>query len=316
MKQLYPVYIAPLGEDFYALVKDGRKVAEIEFVQSQGAIDVPNNMVTGLFEVAFGGVVPFASSADQGSGIRIISPLHGRGDMLVVGAGNYAVTDWDSFLQWVGTSEDPVVVGYKSPTAVALIIFESALTAAGVPFSYEGNPVEGSKILLYNANGQSNLNPALQNGTVDAYVSNNPECALAEYNGIGKCVAELSSLPPGDFADHPCCAIAATGQAIAEKPEELAALLELFAYATDYINANPDDAAAAAAEWIGNPVEVEAASMATSFYSVEVTQAWLDNMDAILDHMRTLGKFTGPLTEADHDANAAILYDFSLLPGD
>ena len=53
--------------------------------------------------------------------------------------------------------------------------------------------------------------------------------------------------------------------------------------------------------------------MATSFYSVEVTQDFYDNMDAILDNMRALGKFTGPLAEDDQEANAAFLYDFTLL---
>jgi NitT/TauT family transport system substrate-binding protein len=194
------------------------------------------------------------------------------------------------------------------------MVFESALAYAEVPYSYDGNPIEGSRILLYNANGQPNLNPALQGGTIDAYVSNNPACALAEANGIGNCIAELASLPPGDFADHPCCAIAATSAAIAEKPEQVAAVLELFAYATEYINENPEDAAAVAAEWIGNTYEVEMASMATSLYSTEVTEEFFDDMNAILDNMRSLNKFTGPLAEADPEANAEFLYDFSLLP--
>ena len=314
MKAQYQVYLEPLGEEFSALIADGQKVAEIEFIQSQGAINVPNNMQAGLFEVAFGGVVPFAASADQGSGIRIISPLHSRGDLLVVAADNDVAYDWDSFLQWVEGSDEPIVVGYKSPKAVALIIFESTLMNADVAYSFEGNPVEGSKILLFNANGQPNLNPALQNGSIDAYISNNPACALAESNGIGRCIAELSDLPPGDFANHPCCAIAATEAVLVEKPREVAAILRLFEGATDYINNNPEDAAAAAAEWIGNPLEVEIASMATSGYSMELTEDWLANMDAILANMRGLGTFTGPLAEDDPEANAEFLYDFSLLP--
>jgi NitT/TauT family transport system substrate-binding protein len=314
MKEMGSVYLEPLGETFYALIADNEKVAEIELIQSQGAINVPNNMQAGLFEVAFGGVVPFAASNDQGSGIVIISPLHSRGDMLVVSFDNEAATDWETFVEWVSTSEEPILVGYKSPKAVALIIFESVLTEAGIPYSFDGNPVEGSKILLFNANGEPNLNPALKNGTIDAYISNNPACALAEHNEIGVCIAELSDLPPGDFANHPCCAIAATETVMLVKPAEVAALLRLFKAATEYINLYPEDAAAAAAEWIGNPVEVEIISMATSGYSMELTQDWLDNMDAILNKMRDLGAFTGPLAEENHEANAAALYDFSLLP--
>ncbi len=314
MSSMYPVYLVPLGEQFYALVENGVKVAEIEFVQSQGAINVPNNMVAGLFDIGFGGVVPFASSADKASGVKIIAPLHSRGDMLVVAADNEEVSDWESFLAWVDSAEEPITVGFKSPMAVALIIFESALTEEGIAYSMQSNPVEGSKILLFNAQGQPNLNPSLQNGTVDAYISNNPSCALAEHSGIGKCVSELSDLPPGDFTDHPCCAIAGLESAMLEKPEEIAATLRLFEAATDYINLYPEDAAAAAAEWIGSPVDVEIISMATSGYDMHVTEAWQANMDAILAHMRDLGAFTGPLSEDDTQANSAFLYDFSQLP--
>jgi len=316
MKELYGIYLEPLGESFFALIENGEKILEIEFVQSQGAINVPNNMVAGLFDIGFGGVIPFAASADQGSGVRIISPLHTRGDMLVVAYDNEEVSDWDSFKEWVRNNDEPVLIGFKSPKAVALLIFQSAITEEGIPWSMQGNPEPGSDILLFNAQGEPNLNPALQNGTIDGYVSNNPSCALSEYNETGKCVAELSDLPPGDFTDHPCCGIASTETAIRERPEDIDSALRLFAAATDYINTYPEDAAAAAAEWIGNPVEVEEISMATSGYSMAVDEDWLSNMILILDNMRELGAFTGPLAEKDDEANANFLYDFSLMPDD
>ncbi len=316
MKELYGIYLEPLGESYYALVENDVKILEIQFVQSQGAINVPNNMVAGLFEIGFGGVIPFAASADQGSGVQIISPLHSRGDMLVVADDNTFVTDWSSFIEWARSSEEPLIIGFKSPKAVALLIFESAITAEGIEWSMQGNPEPGSQILLFNAQGQPNLNPALQNGTIHGYVSNNPACALAEHNGIGKCVAELSDLPPGNFTNHPCCAIASTETAIARRPEDIAAALRLFAAATDYINNDPADAASAAAEWIGIPVDVELLSMATSGYDMQVSIDWLENMVAILDNMRNLGAFTGPLAEKDDEGNACFLYDFSLMPDD
>lgn len=314
MHASYPVYLIPLGENFYALIKNNTHIAEIEFIQSQGAINVPNNMIAGLFELGFGGVVPFVASIDQGNPITIVSPLHQRGDMLVVKSDNEAVSDWDTFIAWVTTSGYPVTVGFKSPKAVALIIFQSALAEAGVSFAMSGGEIENAQVILYNAQGQPNLNPALQEGLIDAYVSNNPACAMAEHNGIGRCVAELSMLPPGDFENHPCCAIAATEDVLVAKPHEVAAALELFAYATEFINENPEEAAAAASEWIGTPVEVELVSMATSLYDVHVTEDWTDNMSAIMDHMRGLNVFSGPLMDLDNTAEIEIISNFELLP--
>lgn len=315
MREEYGVYLEPLGEAFYALIEDGEKVAELEFIPSPGAMNIPNNMVSGQFELGFGGVIPFAASADQGTGIRIVSPMHTGGDMLVVPAAS-EVEDWEDFLAWVEESSQPVVVGYKSPKAVALMIFESALSNAGVAYSFHGNQEPGSRVVLFNAQGQGNLNPSLQNGTIDAYVSNNPSCALAEHNGIGRCVAELEDLPPGDFQNHPCCAIAATAEVMEQKPEEVRAALRLFAAATDYINSNPEAAAETVAEALGNPVEVELASMPTSGYDFRPTDEWMEDMNAIVCNMRDLGAFSGHLSEADWDANSAVLTDFTFLPSE
>ncbi len=314
MHENYPVYLIPLGESYYALIKDNQKVAEIQFIQSQGAINVPNNMQAGLFEMGFGGVNAFAAAVDQGNPIRIVAPLHQDGDMLVVSADNETVNDWGSFLAWLEASEGPITVGFKSPKAVALIIFQSALTEAGVNYAMSGAETPETDVILYNSQGEPNLNPALQEGLIDAYVSNNPACAMAEHNGIGRCVAELSLLPPGDFENHPCCAIAATEASIAEKPEAVAAALELFMYSTDFINANPEEAAAAASEWIGTPLEVEIVSMATSTYDMRVTESWNMNMGVIMDHMRALNSFTGPLAEVQGTDILPLITDFSLLP--
>jgi ABC-type nitrate/sulfonate/bicarbonate transport system substrate-binding protein len=313
MRERYPVYLAHLGEDYYALVKDGSKVAEIQVVQSGGAMEVPNNMLAGVFDIGFGGVAAFASAADRETGIRIIAPLHYDGDMLVVAADNHEVSDWDSFVEWVMGSEMPVTVAFKFPTAVAVVLLEGALNHSGVPYSYASNPQAGSRVLLFNAQGEANLNPSLSEGTIQAYVSNNPHPAIAEHNGIGKVVCSLSDLPPGIFGSHPCCALAATSGIIESNPDEVAAILELFVYATDYINNHREDAAEAVSQWCGVPYEVTLVSMATSTYDMELNQTFRDNMHIILNHMRSLGVFTGPLAGQDRAAVEGVLYDFSMI---
>lgn len=314
MSELYPVHLVHLGEDFYALIKDGVKVAEIQAIQSQGAMEVPNNMNAGVFDIGFGGVAAFASSNDRGSGIRIISPLHFDGDMLVVSADNDQVNDWDSFVTWVMNSPEPVTIAFKSPTSVAVVILEAALTHQGIPYSYSSSPAPGSKVLLYNAQGAANMNPALMEGLIDGFVSNNPHPFLSAHNGIGRVVVPLHELPPGVFGDHPCCALAATSEILAENPEGVAAVLELFTYATDYMNTSREDAAEAVSQWCDVPIEVTLPSMATSIYDMHVTPEFISNMHLILENMRALGILTGPMAADDREAVEAELFDFSHLP--
>lgn len=317
MREEYGIYLAPLREgELYALVENGEKVAEIEFFRATGGGSVvPTSMAAGEFDLGFGGVVPFVSSTDAGTGIAMVSPLHTGGDMLVVAPDNAVVTDWASFTEWVRSSEEPVNVGYKNPQAVAKNIFEAALVAEGIPFS-QGTPEPGALIVMINMQGEANLIPGLTNGTIDAYVSNNPWCELAEANGSGRCVCELADLPPGTYVDHPCCSIAATLEARTEKAVEVAACLRLFAAATDYINANPEDAASATAEWLGNPVEVEIASMATSGYDTHETEAWKASIIAMIEDMAARDQFAGPLASMSAEEAYELVTDFSLLPAD
>lgn len=315
MKELYGIYLVPLRErELFALIENNVKVAEIELIQASGGGSVvPAGLAAGEYDLGFGGVAAFVSSSDAGTGVKIVSPLHAEGDMLVVAADNEAVSDWPSFIQWVRNSSEPVVVGYKNPTAVAMVIFQAALTAEGIQYS-QGTPSPGALVVMMNMQGEENLNPGLASGTIDAYVSNNPWCALAEYNGEGKCVAPLSTLPPGTYRNHPCCAIAASLDARENKAAEIAAALRLFAAATDYINTYPDDAAAAVAEWLGNPVEVELASMATSVYDMSASDPWNQGMLLMIEDMKSRNLFAGPLAGLSGTEAMDFVSDLSLLP--
>ncbi len=314
MREQYGIYLAPLREgELYALIENGAKVAEVELFRATGGGSVvPTSMAAGEFDLGFGGVVSFISSADAGTGIAIVSPLHTGGDMLVVSPDNETAVDWASFVEYIRGSTEPVMVGFKNPQAVAKTIFEAALNAEGISFS-QGVPEQGAAIVMVNMQGEENLIPGLTNGTIDAYVSNNPWCALAEADGSGRCIAELGDLPPGTFVDHPCCCIAATADARTEKAAEVAACLRLFGAATDYINANPEDAAAAAAEWLGTPVEVEIASMATSGYDMHATDQWRQSVIAMIDEMVSTDQLSGTLDSVSAEDAYALLTDFSLL---
>jgi hypothetical protein len=54
--------------------------------------------------------------------------------------------------------------------------------------------------------------------------------------------------------------------------------------------------------------------MGSSVYDMTLNDRFMGNMHIILEHMRSLSLFSGPLANADQAAEEVVLYDFSLLP--
>lgn len=295
----------------YELMKNGKKLADIELYQSGGGSKMPTLMSQGHFEVGFGGVAAVAFFADKGSPIKIIAPLHTKGDMLVLQPDN-PVSSWDEFVAWVKKEKQQIRIGFKNPVAVAKLVFERALEEEGI--TYTNNRSQQDKdILMVLLKGEENLIPGLQNNIIDGYVSNNPWCAIAESKGIGKCVAELHALPPGIWQDHPCCCIAATDSAMAQKGTIIKEFLKLIILATQYANENPVRHAEIASQWLGTSKEVEMVSLPTSGFTTQPTETWIKNMQTWINEMNRLGKLGGILKGKTGSDITDILYDFSTL---
>ncbi|MEO0081055.1 MAG: ABC transporter substrate-binding protein [candidate division WOR-3 bacterium] len=291
---------------------DGKKVVcEVELYKAGGGSDMPTAMSQGTFDVGFGGVAAVEFFVDKGSPLKLISPLHSKGDMLVMKP-DLGLDSWQKFIEWVKAQKKQVRIGFKNPVAVAELIFKRALQEEGITFTTDAGDTK-AKILMVMMKEEANLNTGLQTGQIDGYVSNNPWAAIAESKGIGKCVAELHDLPPGVFRDHPCCCIAANNAAVAKQGKEIQKFLELMAVATHYINTRREEAAALVAKWIGTTPEVEMVSMATSGYSMEPDKAFYDGMWVWYEEMVKAGKITGTLKDKTRDEFEKLSYDFSLL---
>lgn len=295
----------------YELMKNGKKIADIELYQSGGGSKVPTLMSQGHFEVGFGGVAAFAFFADKGSPIKIIAPLHIKGDMLVLQPDN-PVSSWNEFVDWVKKEKKQIRIGFKNPVAVAKLVFERALEEEGITYT-SNKSKKDNDILMILLKGEENLLPGLQNKIIDGYVSNNPWCAIAESKGIGKCVAELHALPPGVWEDHPCCAIAATDSAMATKGYVIKEFLKLIILATKYMNEDPERHAEICSEWLGTSKDVEILSLKTSGFTSQPTDHWKKNMQTWVDEMNGLGKLEGSLKGKTGKDVETQLYDFSAL---
>ena len=297
--------------EFYELFDGDRKLADVEIVLVGGGSKMPTALAQGIIDLGFGGVVPTLAAADKGAPVKLIAPLHAKGDMLVVRP-NFPAATWEEFLQTIRASKVPVRIGYKAPIAVAKTVFEEALRHEGIAFGGRLSQ-PGLQVHMINVKGGGKLNVALAGGIVDGYVGNNPFPAIGLEKKVLKIVCDLDTLPPGTLRDHPCCCIAANTKALKEKGDGVAALLVLFQQATALINADLDVAVASATRWIGTSEEVERSSIPTSGYSMDPSPEWHGRMAVWLEIMQGLDVFTGKLQKATAAETARIAYDLSLL---
>ena len=296
---------------FYELTDDGRVVANVQIVKVGGGSKMPTALAQNVIDVGLGGVAPILAACDSGAPVKLIAPLHSKGDMLVVSP-DMAVSTWEEFVARLRSAGAPLRIGYKSPLAVAKMIFEDALRHEGIAFS--GDPSRTDvRVHMINVKGGGKLNVSLSEGLVDAYVGNNPYPAIATEAGIGKVVCDLEDLPPGRFRNHPCCCLAANTDAVTEKEEAVVDLLVLLLLANETINRDPDRAVDSACRWIGTTEAVERASIPTSGYSLEPDDAWRECMGVWFDAMNDLDSFRGKLKQLKEKQAAAIAYDFSYL---
>ena len=296
---------------FYELYDNDRKVADVEIVKVGGGSKMPTALAQNVIEVGFGGVAPVLASVDSGAPVKLISPLHYKGDMFVVRP-DFKAGNWQDFVNMAKAAEKPLRIGYKNPVAVAKIIFEEALKHEGITFGGDLSQTD-LQVHMVNVNGGSKLNISLGSGLIDGYAGNNPFPAIAVEKGIGKIICDLEELPPGTFRNHPCCCIAANTNALKDKSEAIMDLLVLFLLANETINSDLKSAVASAVRWIGTTETVEQMSIPTSGYSMEPSAQWHQTMIKWIEAMNGLSVFRGKFKELEPDKVSLIAYDLSLL---
>ncbi len=295
----------------YQLLDHHGGTADIEIVKVGGGSEMPTALAQGVIDVGFGGVAPVLAAIDSGAPIKLIAPLHYKGDMFVVRP-DFPARTWAEFVAVAKAAEQPLRIGYKSPVACAKVIFEEALRHEGISFG--GDPSQqGIKVHMVDVKGGGKLNVALSGGLVDGYVGNNPFPAIAVEKGMGRVLCDLEDLPPGTFRNHPCCCIAARADVITQKDAVLTDLLALFLEATDMINSDLDAAVTAAVRWIGTSESVERMSIPTSGYAMDPSEQWYAAMGQWSAVMDGLGVFRDKLKGKAPQEVAAVAYDFSLL---
>ncbi|MBT3378643.1 MAG: ABC transporter substrate-binding protein [Lentisphaerae bacterium] len=295
----------------YNLYLGSRHLAELELARVGGGAKMPTALAQGAIDIGLGGTAPVLAACDKGAPIRLIAPLHNKGDVFVVNP-DFPASSWSEFVAVSQATKRPIRIGYKSPMACAKVIFEGALRHAGLRFSSDPRETD-AQIHLVNLKGGSKLNASLAAGLVSGYVGNNPFPAIGEEKGILKAICDLEALPPGDFLNHPCCCVAAGTDAIREKAAAIEVVLGLLLNATVQINRDLPGTAAIAARWIGTTPAVELKSLPTSGYSLAANDSWHRTMGIWIQHMNALGILKKELKGLDETAVAKRAYDLSML---
>ena len=296
---------------FYELFDKGKKVADVEIVKVGGGSKMPTALAQNVIEVGFGGVAPVLASVDSGAPVKLISPLQYKGDMFVVRP-DFKAKSWEEFVAIARAAKKPLRIGYKSPVAVAKLVFEEALKHEGITFGGDLSQTD-LQVQMVNVKGGGKLNVALGSGLIEGYAGNNPFPAIAVEQGMGRIICDLEELPPGTFRDHPCCCIAANTKALEGKSEAIVDLLVLFLQANETINSDLEKTIASTIRWIGTSESVERMSIPTSGYSMEPSAQWHQTMGKWIEAMNGLGIFRGKLEGLESEKVPQAAYDLSLL---
>ncbi len=312
-KSDYGIYLKEVrAKQLYELYDGDKLICELELYKAGGGSKMPTAMAQGTFDIGFGGVAAVAFFVDKGTPMKIISPLHSKGDMLVVGK-DLPPKSWEEFVTYVKNRKEPLRVGFKAPKAIALIILQGALDEVGITYSNDTS-VRDVNVHLINMKGARQLNPGLLNNIIDAYVCNNPFCAIGEEKGMGRCIADLNDLPPGLWKDHPCCMISAMDEVVKEKRDLVVKFLELIVIATDYMNENPRIAMESASKFLGTTITVEENSIPTSLYLTDPdNEVWWQGVITWAKTMEDLGHIKGELAGKTNEEIDRLLLDFSLI---
>ncbi len=296
----------------YELIAADRPLARVLVEAGVGGEEQIRRLSEDQFDISFGGVPAMLELIDRGRPVRILAPVMAEGAALVL-PNDAPANDWEGFLAQVRSRQQPLKIGYKSAVSVQNLIFEHALHESGISFSK--GPDDGSaQVSLVNLNGAKHLIPAMENGLIDGFVVMQPFVALAQVKGSGKQVALLRDLPPeGHWHGYPCCALAANAQFVQNRPELAEALTILMLRAKRFITTHPEQSARQIAQWLDLPAAVEAHSLPTIDFSVDLNPAWHRGVDFWVQSMIQMGELSGKVREASRAGRLeALLYEQGL----
>ncbi len=279
-------------KDKYELRKDGKPIAIVDFIYGKGGADNVMSMSQGNADMGIFSLPAALAGIDQGIKIKVISPYILAIGALTVHSSNPATT-LDEFVEYIKKSEQPVKIGYHSPTSAPILILRSSMASLGLTST--DDPYDTKADILYvNLKGLGNMQASLASHQVEAFVGPDPNPQLAVQNGYGRILRQLRQLPPdGKWTEFPCCTMTATETFIESNPELLRHMVRFLNASGVWCTEHPDEASKIAGDMLG--LEAKTARESMPVYLNTMTPSWLAGVEANLRVLDETGYLNGQL---------------------
>ncbi len=233
---------------------------EVELIQFNNGGDLMVAIASGDLDIGYVGITPALSSISNGVPAKVVSSVQSEGSGIVVDSSS----DINSIADLKGKN-----IATPGESSIQYLLLLYALEKEGL--SKDDLSISAMKVV--------SMMDALKTHNIDGMSVYEPFVTMPVEQGIGKEIASSHDILPG----HPCCVIIAREDFINKKSGELDKILAIHENATNFINENPDEAAALLPADIFEDPEVEKKAMSTITFTSGLDDAYINK---VLDFMK------------------------------
>lgn len=304
-------YLKPVVDKMkYDLMDGDKKLATFNIIVSKSGSETATLFAMNRMDMGLASGTAIMSGIDKGTKMKMVCPLHVDGLGLVFPKDS-TLSGWKAVLDHIKSADQPVRIGYHSPTSAPRIVLEGALKEAGLKVTQKAT-VADADVLLVDLKSTANFIPALMSGQVDAWVGPAPHPEVSEVKEVGHIALDLRNLPPeGKWHNFPCCVMAAQDALIAENPVVVEKMVDLMTRTAAWSNTHKAEAGKIMAGWIGVPEQ--AVTKSAIIYTTVPSENWMAGEGIYLGMLNSMHKFNGQLKGKTLDEVQPILFDFQFV---
>jgi NitT/TauT family transport system substrate-binding protein len=184
---------------------------------------------SGSIDIGYLGIAPaLLKRINAQTSIKIIAAVNYDGSAIIVPV--------DSSISSISDLEGKAI-GIPGYGTVQNILLNIALEQSGIAM----NEVNMTQI------GPWNMQVTLERGAIDAFIAWEPYPAKAVVEGNGRYLVKSSAI----WKNHPCCVLAVREAFLKNHRDIVEKIVKIHVNATNWIKANPDEAASIGAQWTG-----------------------------------------------------------------